>query len=110
MSAAIDLTGARYGALGVRGEDHAFAEFVFQGIDESNRALIGDLPQGRGVLGVLLDDPRPLRLDDISAHRSAVGFPPHHPPMRTSRRSGRASRKPGVRRHLRRRQGRQRGL
>ncbi len=83
VSAAIDLTGARYGALGVRGEDHAFAEFVFQGIDESNRALIGDLPQGRGVLGVLLDDPRPLRLDDISAHRSAVGFPPHHPPMRT---------------------------
>jgi hypothetical protein len=80
---AVELTGARYGALGVRGEGNELVDLVYEGIDESTRAMIGDLPRGTGVLGVLFDDPRPLRLDDISTHPSSVGFPPHHPPMRT---------------------------
>jgi len=83
VGAAVELTGARYGAMGVRDEGNGLAEFVYQGIDESTRAEIGDLPRGRGVLGVLIDDPRPLRLTDISAHRASVGFPAHHPEMRT---------------------------
>lgn len=83
VGAAVELTGARYGALGVRGEGKTLADFVYQGIDESTHAEIGDLPRGRGVLGVLFDDPRPLRLNDISAHRASVGFPAHHPAMKT---------------------------
>lgn len=80
---AIDLVDARYGALGVRGDDHELTEFVYQGIDDETRALIGHLPEGRGVLGVLIDDPKPIRLDDIHRHPASVGFPPNHPPMRT---------------------------
>ena len=83
VGAAVELTGARYGALGVRGDGNTLVDFVYQGIDESTRAEIGDLPRGRGVLGVLFDDPRPLRLNDISAHRASVGFPAHHPAMKT---------------------------
>lgn len=83
VHAAVELTGARYGALSVRGPGNTLADFVFEGIDEATRNSIGELPRGRGVLGLLLDDPRPLRLDDLCAHPSAVGFPPDHPPMRT---------------------------
>jgi signal transduction histidine kinase len=79
---AIELVDARYGALGVRGEGHELVEFVYEGIDEATRELIGHLPQGRGVLGVLIDDPKPIRLDDIARHPVSVGFPPNHPPMR----------------------------
>lgn len=80
---AIELVDARYGALGVRGDDHELTEFVYQGIDDETRAVIGHLPEGRGVLGVLIDDPKPIRLDDIHQHPASVGFPPNHPPMRT---------------------------
>ncbi|KWX63267.1 histidine kinase [Mycobacterium sp. NAZ190054] len=80
---AIELVDARYGALGVRGSEHELVEFVYEGIDEQTRASIGHLPEGRGVLGVLIDDPKPIRLHDISAHTASVGFPPNHPPMRT---------------------------
>jgi len=80
---AIDLVDARYGALGVRGHDHELVEFIYEGIDEEMREQIGHLPEGRGVLGVLIDDPKPIRLDNISHHASSVGFPPNHPPMRT---------------------------
>ncbi len=80
---AIELVDARYGALGVRGHDHELVEFVYEGIDDETRELIGPLPEGRGVLGVLIDDPKPIRLDDISQHPASVGFPPNHPPMRT---------------------------
>lgn len=80
---AIDLVDAQYGALGVRGSDDELVEFVYEGIDEATRDLIGHLPEGRGVLGVLIDDPKPIRLEDISAHVASVGFPPNHPPMRT---------------------------
>jgi two-component system sensor histidine kinase DevS len=80
---AIELVDARYGALGVRGDGHELVEFMYEGIDEATRELIGHLPEGRGVLGVLIDEPKPIRLDDIRQHRASVGFPPNHPPMRT---------------------------
>ncbi len=78
---ATTLVGARYGALGVRGQAHELVQFIYQGIDDDQRALIGDLPQGHGVLGVLIDEPKPIRLDRISDHPASVGFPPNHPPM-----------------------------
>lgn len=80
---AAELVDARYGALGVRGCDHRLVEFVYEGIDEETRHLIGSLPEGRGVLGALIEEPKPIRLDDISRHPASVGFPLHHPPMRT---------------------------
>jgi two-component system, NarL family, sensor histidine kinase DevS len=80
---AIDLVDAGYGALGVRGHDHELVEFIYEGIDEATRERIGPLPEGRGVLGVLIDDPKPIRLDDIRKHSASVGFPANHPPMRT---------------------------
>ncbi|HZE16590.1 MAG TPA: GAF domain-containing protein, partial [Mycobacterium sp.] len=80
---AIQLVDAHYGALGVRGQGHDLVEFVNEGIDDDTRELIGPLPQGRGVLGVLIDDPKPIRLDNIQHHPASVGFPPNHPPMRT---------------------------
>ena len=66
----------------MRGHAHDLVEFVYQGIDDETRALIGHLPQGRGVLGVLIDDPQPIRLDNIRQHSASVGFPANHPPMR----------------------------
>lgn len=80
---AAELVDARYGALGVRGYDHRLVEFVYEGIDEETRHLIGSLPEGRGVLGALIEEPKPIRLDYISRHPASVGFPLHHPPMRT---------------------------
>ena len=82
---AIELVDAQYGALGVRGHDHdhELVEFIYEGIDEAMRERIGHLPEGRGVLGVLIDDPKPIRLDNISNHAASVGFPANHPPMRT---------------------------
>jgi len=80
---AIELLDARYGALGVRGHDHELTEFIYEGIDEETRREIGELPQGRGVLGVLIDEPTPIRLENIHDHPASVGFPPNHPPMRT---------------------------
>ncbi len=80
---AIELVDAQYGALGVRGHDHELVEFIYEGIDEAMRERIGHLPEGRGVLGVLIDDPKPIRLDQISHHAASVGFPSNHPPMRT---------------------------
>lgn len=80
---AAELVDARYGALGVRGYGHRLVEFVYEGIDEETRHLIGSLPEGRGVLGALIEEPKPIRLDDISRHPASVGFPLHHPPMRT---------------------------
>src|SRR3954471_22177985 len=80
---AIELVDAQYGALGVRGRDHELVEFIYEGIDEETHAKIGHLPEGLGVLGVLIDDPKPIRLEHISHHAASVGFPPNHPPMRT---------------------------
>ncbi|MFI1465575.1 sensor histidine kinase [Nocardia carnea] len=82
---AIELVDAQYGALGVRdtGTTKQLAAFINEGIDDHTRILIGNLPEGRGVLGLLFEHPTPIRLADLSAHPSSVGFPPHHPPMRT---------------------------
>jgi signal transduction histidine kinase len=83
VAASIELVGARYGALGVLGPDDKLSRFIYIGIDDATRAKMGHLPQGRGVLGQLITDPRPLRLADLSSHPASVGFPPNHPPMRT---------------------------
>ncbi|RJO74128.1 GAF domain-containing sensor histidine kinase [Nocardia panacis] len=81
---AIELVEARFGALGVRGEAGAeLAEFVYEGIDDRTRVLIGDLPRGHGVLGLLIAEPKPIRLSNLSHHPASVGFPAHHPPMST---------------------------
>lgn len=82
--AAARLVDARYAALGVLDRTgEALSEFVTVGIDEAGIAAIGALPHGRGVLGLLIKDPRPLRLHDVAAHAESYGFPAHHPPMRT---------------------------
>lgn len=81
VTAAMELTGARYGALGVRAIDGTLLSFLHSGISSDSAEKIGHLPVGKGVLGVLLDHPEPLRLDNLGAHPSAVGFPEHHPPM-----------------------------
>jgi signal transduction histidine kinase len=78
---ACHLAGAKYAALGVVGGDHKLVEFITHGIDPRGHAAIGDLPTGRGVLGLLIADPRPVRLPDITQHPQSAGFPPHHPPM-----------------------------
>lgn len=84
LQAATDLVGARYGALGVISADGtALERFVHTGMDPAVAAALGQLPQGRGVLGRLIADPRPLRIDDLTADPHAVGFPPGHPPMRS---------------------------
>src|SRR5581483_5786272 len=82
LSAAQDLTGARYAAVGVLNEGRSeLARFVTRGIDDAAREAIGGLPRGRGVLGVLISDPRPLRLADVGDHPRSYGFPHAHPPM-----------------------------
>ncbi|HET8528674.1 MAG TPA: GAF domain-containing sensor histidine kinase [Gaiellaceae bacterium] len=81
---AAELTSARYAALGVLDPSGAYLErFITTGIDAELRAAIGDLPQGRGILGVLIRDATPLRLHELAADPRSVGFPPNHPPMRT---------------------------
>jgi signal transduction histidine kinase len=82
VSAAIEITGARYGALGVLDEERAGLErFIHHGVDETVAAAIGHLPRGRGLLGLLIEDPQPLRVEDIGSHPRAHGFPAGHPPM-----------------------------
>ena len=81
---AAELTDARYSALGVIDRSGQELErFVTYGIDEPTRATIGDLPRGKGILGVLITDARPLRLDDLTTDPRSVGFPPNHPPMKS---------------------------
>jgi len=81
VSAAQDLLGARYAALGVLGLDGELEQFVHVGMDDDLVAAIGHLPRGRGVLGLLISEPAPIRLAGLSTHPAAVGFPPGHPPM-----------------------------
>lgn len=78
-----DLTGARYGVLGLLDESGTLADFVIHGLDDEQMALVGALPTSHGILGLLVDDPRPLRLGDLGEHAQALGFPAHHPPMKT---------------------------
>jgi signal transduction histidine kinase len=83
VDSARELVGARYGALGVIGDDRRLSEFITVGIDSETYAAIGDLPEGHGILGLLIVDPKPLRLRDLTTHRQSYGFPPNHPPMRS---------------------------
>ena len=72
----------RYGALGVLDESGTrLAQFLTVGIDEDGRNAIGKLPEGHGILGLLIVDPQPLRLPDLGEHPDSYGFPPNHPPM-----------------------------
>ena len=82
IEAAAELTGARYAALGVLDwSGQGLERFVVTGIDQETQDAIGHLPRGRGVLGALIEDARPLRLEDLSDDPRSVGFPAHHPPM-----------------------------
>ena len=84
VDAAASLVDARYAALGVLDPSRtALSEFITVGIDPETRARIGDLPKGHGILGVLIADPRPLRLPDLREHPDSYGFPPGHPVMRS---------------------------
>jgi len=84
LEVACDLTGARYAALGVLDEDRQeLKRFITHGIDEEARRAIGNLPRGRGVLGLLIEQPRALHLSNVGHHPRSYGFPPGHPPMAT---------------------------
>ncbi len=83
IEAAARLVDAEYGALGVLRPEGGLGAFITVGIDDEQRAAMGHLPEGKGVLGQLITDPHPLRIADLSTHPSSVGFPPGHPPMRT---------------------------
>ena len=83
VETAAELTGARYAALGVIDPSgQALERFVVTGIDEETQAAIGDVPRGRGILGALIQDAKPLRLENLAEDPRSVGFPPNHPPMR----------------------------
>lgn len=83
VQTAVSLLDARYGALGVRAADGGLSEFVHEGINPAERSRMGHLPEGRGILGLLINDPRPVRLADLSEHPASIGFPPNHPPMKS---------------------------
>ena len=83
LDTARELTGARFAALGILDEQRReLAQFVARGVDERTRRAIPELPHGRGVLGVLIEDPRPLRIADVGDHPLFYGFPRDHPLMR----------------------------
>ena len=84
LEAACDLTGAEYAALGVLDPSRTELErFITRGVDEETAKAIGDRPRGRGVLGALIADPKPLRLHRVGDHPASYGFPGGHPPMET---------------------------
>jgi signal transduction histidine kinase len=88
VEAAAAVSGARYAALGVLGQDQpdlkrGLVEFVTHGIDSKGIRAIGHLPEGLGILGLLITDPKPRRIANIGAHPASAGFPAHHPPMRS---------------------------
>ncbi|MGI8697493.1 MAG: GAF domain-containing protein [Mycobacteriales bacterium] len=81
VEAACELVHARYGALGVLASDGGLEQFIHVGMDDATVAGIGHLPEGKGLLGALIDDPRPIRVRDIATDPRSVGFPPNHPAM-----------------------------
>ncbi|MFM8155935.1 MAG: GAF domain-containing protein [Actinomycetes bacterium] len=83
VQAAADLVDAEYGALGVLGPQGTVSEFVHVGIDAETAARIGPLPSGRGILGLLIEHPAPIRIEDLMQHPSAAGFPDGHPVMQS---------------------------
>ncbi len=81
--AAVELVGAEYGALGViAAEGVGLEEFIHVGMNDADVTAIGHLPEGKGLLGLLIEQPHPIRLDDLSTHERSVGFPESHPPMK----------------------------
>src|SRR5262249_22006904 len=84
LATACSVTAARYAALGILDKDRQDRErFVTVGIPREQERAMGERPRGRGVLGVLIHDPRPLRLTDVTTHPHSSGFPAGHPPMRS---------------------------
>ena len=83
VETAVSLVDASYGAMGVIGEDGRLAEFIPVGLGSEEIAAIDHWPQGKGLLGLLISDPKPLRLADIKDHPESFGFPAGHPPMKT---------------------------
>lgn len=83
VEAAVSLVDAHYGALGLIDADSRISRFLTVGMSDAEVAAIGPYPTGHGVLGELIRHPVPLRLVDLSTHAASVGFPGHHPPMRT---------------------------
>ena len=84
VTVACELVGAKYGALGVLSPDHrSLSDFITVGLTAEEVEGIGDLPQGKGILGILIDQPEPLTLGQLGAHPKSYGFPPGHPPMST---------------------------
>ena len=84
VESAVELVDARYGALGVLDETRTrLSDFLTVGLDADERARIGHLPEGHGILGLLILEPKPIRLPDLREHPDSYGFPEHHPPMRS---------------------------
>jgi len=83
IEAARELVQARYAALGVLSPDSGLEQFIHVGVDDATVARIGHLPEGKGLLGALIDDPRPIRLGTITDDPRSVGFPDHHPAMKS---------------------------
>ncbi|MFE2872873.1 GAF domain-containing protein, partial [Embleya sp. NPDC059259] len=83
VESAVSLVDAEYGALGVIGDEERLARFLPVGMDADTILRIGPFPTGRGILGLIIRDPHPLRLHDLSEHPDSFGFPPGHPPMNT---------------------------
>jgi two-component system, NarL family, sensor histidine kinase DevS len=83
VEAAVKLVDARYGAMGVIGEGGRLAEFIPVGLSEDEIAAIHHWPEGRGLLGALITDPKPMRIPDLGKHALSSGFPAGHPPMRS---------------------------
>lgn len=82
LEVACEMTDARYAAIGILDSDrHELERFITRGIDEEEKRAIGSLPRGRGVLGLLIGEPKPLRLSDVGEHPRSYGFPAGHPPM-----------------------------
>ncbi|MEY4131257.1 MAG: hypothetical protein RLZZ31_1381 [Actinomycetota bacterium] len=82
VDSATELSGAKWGALGVLDETGTFlSQFLYSGIDEETAKKIGDLPSGRGILGLLIVEPTPIRIPHIRNHPERFGFPPNHPEM-----------------------------
>ena len=84
VDSAREVVGARYAALGVLGPDRqSLTQFVTSGLSEVERERIGELPRGRGLLGLVIREPKPIRSADINRHPKRYGFPPNHPPMKS---------------------------
>jgi signal transduction histidine kinase len=84
VQAATELVDARYGALGVLDESRTrLSQFITVGVDDETHKAIGHLPEGHGILGLLIVEAKPIRLPDLSEHPDSFGFPAHHPPMKS---------------------------